>query len=181
MIIIGSILLFTACKSKKSTDADRNINVIYPEALNKSSILTDTGVGTQNSGLAVAPAAARPKAETKIIYIKETPEKRYSKQNSGSNDNVGTNNSNQNNTENSTNSSTTASTPRDRRVSKAAQGAVIGAGSGAVIGTVVSNDKGKGAVVGAILGAGAGYAIGRNEDKKSGRVNRKRAIRRNNR
>ena len=39
----------------------------------------------------------------------------------------------------------------------------------------MSKDKGKGAVVGAIIGGGGGYIIGRNRDRKSGRVARARA------
>lgn len=54
--------------------------------------------------------------------------------------------------------------------SKAAKSAVIGAGSGAVVGAIVSDKKGKGAIIGGAVGAGAGYIIGRDQDKKDGRV-----------
>ena len=50
-----------------------------------------------------------------------------------------------------------------------AKGAVIGAGAGAVTGAMVSEKKGKGAVVGGILGAGAGLGVGAIIDKKQGR------------
>ncbi len=54
--------------------------------------------------------------------------------------------------------------------SKAAKGTAIGAGSGAVVGALVSKKKGKGAVIGGVVGAGAGYLIGRDQDKRDGRV-----------
>jgi outer membrane lipoprotein SlyB len=54
--------------------------------------------------------------------------------------------------------------------SKAAKGAVIGGAGGAVVGAAVSKKRGKGAIIGGVVGAGTGYIIGRNEDKKDGRV-----------
>lgn len=54
--------------------------------------------------------------------------------------------------------------------SKAAQGAVIGGASGAVGGAIISKNKGAGAAVGAAVGAAGGYIIGREKDKKDGRV-----------
>jgi hypothetical protein len=54
--------------------------------------------------------------------------------------------------------------------SKGAKGAVIGGVGGAVVGAAVSDKKGKGAIIGGAVGAGAGYLIGRDQDKKDGRV-----------
>jgi hypothetical protein len=50
-----------------------------------------------------------------------------------------------------------------------AKGAVIGAGVGAVTGAMVSEKKGKGAVIGGVLGAGAGVGVGAVIDHKQGR------------
>lgn len=56
--------------------------------------------------------------------------------------------------------------------SDAAKGATIGAVGGAVAGAVISEkNRGKGAVIGGVVGAVGGYILGRNKDKKSGRVN----------
>ena len=43
---------------------------------------------------------------------------------------------------------------------------LIGAGAGAATGAIVSNKKGKGAIIGGAVGAGAGYLYGRHRDKK---------------
>lgn len=58
--------------------------------------------------------------------------------------------------------------------SKAAQGAVIGGATGAVGGAIISKNKGAGAAVGAAVGAAGGYIIGREKDKKDGRVPKKK-------
>lgn len=58
--------------------------------------------------------------------------------------------------------------------SKAAQGAVIGGATGAVGGAIISKNKGAGAAVGAAVGAAGGYIIGREQDKKDGRVPKKK-------
>jgi hypothetical protein len=50
-----------------------------------------------------------------------------------------------------------------------AKGAVIGAGAGAITGAMVSDKKGKGAIIGGVLGAGAGLGVGAIVDKKQGR------------
>jgi hypothetical protein len=54
--------------------------------------------------------------------------------------------------------------------SDAAKGTVIGAGVGALGGVLVDKNNARGAIIGGLAGAGAGYAIGRAEDRKSGRV-----------
>lgn len=63
-----------------------------------------------------------------------------------------------------------ATTQQKKGWSKAAKGAAIGAGTGALVGVAVSDKKGKGAIIGGVVGAGAGYLIGRDRDKKDGRV-----------
>lgn len=67
---------------------------------------------------------------------------------------------------------TSAATHEARKkkgISKAAKGAIIGGTAGAITVGVITK-SGKGAVAGGILGAGAGYLIGRNKDKRDGRV-----------
>ncbi len=68
-------------------------------------------------------------------------------------------------------SSGTAQAEKKEGWSKAAKGAVIGGVAGAAGGAVI-NKKNRvvGAVVGAVIGAGGGYVIGRQMDKKDGRI-----------
>ena len=67
---------------------------------------------------------------------------------------------------------TTAPVRRDKGWSSAAKGTTIGAGSGAILGAVVSKNKVQGAIIGGVIGAAGGYVIGRDIDRKSGRVAR---------
>ncbi len=54
--------------------------------------------------------------------------------------------------------------------SSAAKGAVIGGVVGAGTGVLVDKKDGRGAVIGGVVGAGTGYVIGRQRDKRTGRV-----------
>ena len=54
--------------------------------------------------------------------------------------------------------------------SSRAKGAAIGAGVGALGGVLIDKKDGRGAIIGGLAGAGAGYVIGREKDKKTGRV-----------
>jgi hypothetical protein len=55
--------------------------------------------------------------------------------------------------------------------SKAAKGAVIGGVAGAAGGAVINKkNRVAGAVIGAVIGAGGGYVLGRQQDKKDGRI-----------
>jgi outer membrane lipoprotein SlyB len=58
---------------------------------------------------------------------------------------------------------------KKKGMSKAAKGAIIGGVGGAVVGGVATKSA-KGAVVGGVVGGTAGYIIGRQQDKKDGRV-----------
>lgn len=63
-------------------------------------------------------------------------------------------------------------------LSKAAKGAIIGGVVGAGAGAVIDKKKPvRGAVIGAATGAGVGYTIGRDGDRKSGRVEEGRTYR----
>lgn len=61
-------------------------------------------------------------------------------------------------------------TTKKKGWSSAAKGTAIGAGVGALGGILIDKKDGRGAVIGGLVGAGAGYAIGRDKDVKSGRV-----------
>lgn len=177
MRIATYTLLFTiafamACKNKKtSLDTDKNIVLTDTTGSGKSNISTDTGANNavaekivQNTNK-VLPKNSSGSTNTDNAKNKTAPANgNSSAAKKESNSSTGNNNN-------------TVNTKQDKGWSKAAKGTAIGAGSGAVIGAVVSKNKAKGAVIGAILGAGAGYAIGRNKDKKSGRVARKKAQR----
>jgi len=67
--------------------------------------------------------------------------------------------------------SSTTTTTQKKGWSSAAKGAVIGGVVGAGTGILVDKKDGRGAAIGGVVGAGAGYVIGRDQDKKSGRVN----------
>ncbi|WP_379090409.1 YMGG-like glycine zipper-containing protein [Pedobacter sp. UC225_65] len=67
----------------------------------------------------------------------------------------------------------TATANKKKGWSDAAKGTAIGAGVGALGGILIDKKDGRGAIIGGLAGAGAGYAIGRAQDRKSGRVQKK--------
>ena len=74
---------------------------------------------------------------------------------------------------NTTYSGGTTTTNKKKGWSDAAKGTAIGAGVGALGGILIDKKDGRGAIIGGLAGAGAGYAIGRAQDRKSGRVQKK--------
>ncbi len=58
---------------------------------------------------------------------------------------------------------------KKKGISDAGKGAIIGGVGGAVAGAVIGKN-GKGAAIGAVIGAAGGYILGRKNDKKSGRI-----------
>ena len=67
--------------------------------------------------------------------------------------------------------SETSQAAKKEGLSKAAKGAIIGGVGGAVAGAVINKkNRTAGAVVGAVIGAGGGYVLGRQQDKKDGRI-----------
>ncbi|WP_343532485.1 YMGG-like glycine zipper-containing protein [Pedobacter sp.] len=68
---------------------------------------------------------------------------------------------------------TTTTQAKKKGWSDAAKGTAIGAGVGALGGILIDKNNARGAIIGGLAGAGAGYAIGRAEDRKSGRVQKK--------
>ncbi|MEO6231638.1 MAG: glycine zipper family protein [Ferruginibacter sp.] len=153
--IIGIALttFLFSCKNKSTPEANKNMVLIDTSGFYKSNLTTDVSA----NGNVVA--------KTKTVKPSSTKPKTTSSNNTSSNSN---------------NTKTTNSpvvTKQDKGWSSAAKGTAIGTAGGAVIGAVVSKDKVKGAVIGGVLGAGTGYVIGRDQDRKSGRVARKRAAR----
>ncbi len=69
-----------------------------------------------------------------------------------------------------TSSAGTTAAAKKKGWSDAAKGTAIGAGVGALGGILIDKNNARGAIIGGLAGAGAGYAIGRAEDRKSGRV-----------
>ncbi len=147
--IFAVVITLAACKNNKS-DIPPNMVLVDTTGLSKSNSLTDVG----NKKYVITP-----KAEVAPTKTQNTT--------SSASSNAPVNNS------------APAPAKRDKGWSDAAKGTAIGAGSGAILGAVVSGDgnRGKGAVIGAVVGAGTGYVIGRTRDKKSGRVARARAAR----
>ena len=68
------------------------------------------------------------------------------------------------------NNAGTSNATRKKGWSSAAKGTAIGAGVGALGGVLIDKKDGRGAIIGGLAGAGAGYVIGRDRDRKSGRV-----------
>jgi hypothetical protein len=68
---------------------------------------------------------------------------------------------------------TTTEAAKKKGWSDAAKGTAIGAGVGALGGVLIDKNDARGAIIGGLAGAGAGYVIGRAEDRKSGRVQKK--------
>lgn len=65
----------------------------------------------------------------------------------------------------------TTATNHKKGWSDAAKGTAIGAGVGAGMGLLIDkNKRGRGAAIGAVIGGSSGYAIGRKNDRKTGRV-----------
>ena len=161
VIAISSVFLSCKSKSKANLSIDKNMVMTDTALLNRSGIYGDTAI---KAGVVKNPDGT---ITTTTVITKTTSP--AGSTNSGNNtkptasatpsDNSGTVN-------------TKAPVKKDKGWSSAAKGTAIGAGSGAILGAVVSKKKVKGAVVGGVIGAAGGYVIGRDMDKKSGRVAR---------
>jgi len=162
------VIVFAACNSNGNKPSDtRNIRLLSDSsALHNNSSSSDTAK----------------QREANIIHERNIHHENASgAQNSGgtgtsgtvSNSNSSSTNSNSSSANSGTvsNSGTSTSTHATHKKgwSKAAKGAVIGGAAGAVGGAIISH-KGTGAAIGAAVGAAGGYIIGRDKDKKDGRV-----------
>ena len=129
------------------------------EFLEQSRLLN--GVDDPNNANNLQPAEpAAGVVREKIVYRDRPAPRKTSTRSSSSGDN----------NSNGSVASAPASAPQKKGWSKAAKGTAIGAGSGAVVGAVISKNKAAGAIIGGVVGGVGGYVIGRNKDKKDGRV-----------
>ena len=161
-LIVTTISVFAACKSKTATtlDANRNMVLVDTSGLSKSNASTDVGATV---------VGANPQATSTNRNTGNT------RANRSTNNNNGGSASRSGGSGNSGSSNQESNVPaRERGWSDAAKGTAIGAGSGAVVGAILSKNKAKGAVIGGVIGGAGGYAIGRSKDRKSGRVTRQR-------
>ena len=181
--VIVSVVLFTACNSKKET-SQREM-VLLTDSMYKSNLGSDTAaIVAQPQPEPAAPVVAAPIVRTK----KPVPHKSNTTYNQPVNNNntttppVVVNNPSTPpapapSTTGTTGTGTTAGTTdtkaaeakKKEGISKAAQGAIIGGVGGAVVGAVIGKG-GKGAILGGVIGAAGGYILGRKKDKASGRV-----------
>ncbi len=159
--ILALAVTLGACKAKvNEADMNKNMVLVDTTGLYKNNVLTYVG----NNKFVITPAPVE--VEPVRTVTSRQPVRKASANN---------NNSNTVYSSGTTKSTNAAYPQRDKGWSDAAKGAAIGGGSGAIIGAVVSkNNRGLGAVIGGVVGAGGGYAIGRSQDRKSGRVERAR-------
>ena len=188
LMVFAVSTIFVACKSKTNNglSTDKNMVLTDTALLNRSGLFSDTARGasalavpnvngtTTTSSTTTTVTTTTTTGAKKIEPVKSAAVKKSTntarthttaRSSTGSTSNSGGN--------------TTADAPvqvqRDKGWSDAAKGTAIGAGSGAVLGAVLSKDKVKGAVIGGVIGGAGGYTIGRDRDRKSGRVARTRA------
>jgi YMGG-like Gly-zipper len=191
LMVFAVATVFVACKNKTNNglSTDKNMVLTDTALLNRSGLLSDTARGasalavpnvngtttTSSTTTTVTTTTTNGTgkiAPVKSAAVKKSPVRRSSagRSNTASRSNTGSN---------SNSGGTTADAPvrvqRDKGWSDAAKGTAIGAGSGAVLGAVLAKDKVKGAVIGGVIGGAGGYAIGRDRDRKSGRVARTKA------
>jgi hypothetical protein len=154
-IVFSFAIFFSACKSNSKTET-RDIQFLADSSAYNNNTFSDTSKLVESEP---APAKTENAATTNRSPKKATTS--TSKSSSTGSSSTGT----------VSNSGTTTSTTQEKKGwSKAAQGAVIGGVSGAVGGAIISKKKGTGAAIGAAVGAAGGYIIGREKDKKDGRV-----------
>jgi YMGG-like Gly-zipper len=156
--ILAVVVTMAACNTKtKQEDIGKNMVLVDTTGLSQNNILTDVG----NNKYIVTP---KPLAAVYEAPVKKTAAKKKAT----SSNTVYTSKSN---------TTTNAVYPqKDKGWSSAAKGTAIGGGAGAILGAVIAkNNRVGGGIIGAVVGAGAGYAIGRANDRKTGRVDRTRA------
>lgn len=178
-IILSSAILFalSSCQTKEQKD-DRNL--IYTNDNQSVNTSADT------TKAVVEDKASQPvNGSTNAVSPTKAPEKvatGTNKSSSGNNTSSTINTSKEPETNISKgeaeNTATTTSNEEESKsnekkgMSKGAQGAIIGGVTGAAAGTVIGKNA-KGAAIGAAVGAAGGYLIGREKDKKDGRVKSK--------
>jgi len=160
LFIFSLFVAFAACKSNTKTET-RDIQLLADSSAYNNNTFSDT------TRLKEADAIP-PKGTVRSNHTNPQGTKSAGS-NSTSSGTTSSGNSSSAGTVSNSGSSTTTTTQK-KGWSKAAQGAVIGGVTGAVGGAIISKKKGTGAAVGAAVGAAGGYIIGRQKDKKDGRV-----------
>ncbi len=164
LFILSILIVFASCKSNQK-DSTRNIELLPDTSSYHNNTFSDTSKLTETE---VVPEKENAVSHDRAVNSSNKSGKVSSKNNSGS-VSKGSTSSNSGTASNSGTTSTPA-TAQKKGWSKAAQGAVIGGVGGAVGGAIISKKKGTGAAIGAAVGAAGGYIIGRQKDKKDGRV-----------
>ncbi len=172
LMVFAVSTFFFACKNKGNNGlaTDKNLVLTDTSLLHRSGIYSDTGnsaMGIIKQNMNGTTTTSSTTTTTTTTTTTGNANNKVATKNSGPNRSV-----NNRNTASRGRSTSTAPVKRDRGWSDAAKGTAIGAGSGAILGAVVSKDKVKGAVIGGVLGGAGGYAIGRDRDRRSGRVAR---------
>jgi hypothetical protein len=157
-IAFSFVILFAACKSNTKTET-RDIQLLADSSAYNNNTLSDTSKLVESE-----PAPAKTENAATTNRSPKTQKVTTSTSGSSSTGNASTG------TASNSGTSTSETTQKKKGWSKAAQGAVIGGVSGAVGGAIISKKKGTGAAIGAAVGAAGGYIIGREKDKKDGRV-----------
>lgn len=159
--ILALAVTLGACTAKVNEADNKNMVLVDTTGLHQNNVLTDVG----NKQFVITPKTVA--AEPVSTASTRKPVRRVSSNNNNSSNTVYSS---------GTSKSTNAAYPqKEKGWSDAAKGAAIGGGAGAILGAVVGkNNRALGAVIGGAVGAGGGYAIGRAQDRKSGRVERAR-------
>jgi hypothetical protein len=131
--------------------------------------LTAMQVSSQPVPQAVAPV--KKSAPVRTIYKTIPAPKSTSASGSSSSNGSGNSDATASSGSGTSQSSGEAKASQKKGISKAAKGAVIGGVAGAAGGAIL-NKKNRvvGAVIGGVVGAAGGYGIGRQMDKKDGRI-----------
>ena len=179
-----SVLVLTACSSKKSSDLENTKQIVLtaPAVANADTMVTNEVVAdnkpepTQiiNNYYAAPKQTNVPKRKVqKPVVVNNTPKPAQpdviapvvtaptTNTNTGSE--VATNGTG------NTDVSAPVEVKKKKGISDAGKGAIIGGVGGAVAGAVIGKN-GKGAAIGAVIGAAGGYILGRKSDKKTGRI-----------
>ncbi len=187
ILIIATVMV--ACNSKDSTPAatqqiQTTIDTTGLAQFNswKAQHELATMQQYEQSLQSTQTTTAKKPATQKVVYVpvRKAPVKRSvattKSTSTSSSSNEGTMTGNEGttaSTEGSANSqsSNEAKVEEKKGMSKAVKGAIIGGVTGGVTGAII-NKKNRvvGGVVGAVIGAGGGYVIGKQMDKKDGRI-----------
>lgn len=151
-VIALSLIIGSSCNNAEKQANERRIDSL------EQAIATQRVIDSMNEAMAMQAAAEE---EARAISI---PPPQSSGRRSGSSNHYSSTTTNNYNTTTQP-STATSTTQKKKGWSSTAKGAVIGTGVGALTGALVSDQKGKGAIIGGVIGAGAGAGTGLIIDK----------------